>query len=130
MGGDGLTAGKTKIKYKSIDLGTVVSVELTDDLEGVVATAELDKEASRYLNEETIFWVVRPEIGAGGVTGLDEADMWQDYRRGIMYNWIYVCVVAGTLDASNETAFAWMAQMVARHSAASDDLNVFELMPG
>ena len=68
---NGLTAGKTKIKYKSIEVGTVIDVELTDDLEGVVATAELDREAAPFLNEETIFWAVRPEIGTTGVTGLD-----------------------------------------------------------
>ena len=68
---DGLAAGKTKIKYKAIDIGTVVDVELTEDLQGIVATAELDKEAAPYLNDETLFWAVRPEIGAGGITGLD-----------------------------------------------------------
>ena len=47
----------------------------------------------------------------------------------VMYNWIYVVSVAGGLDTSNDKAFAWMSQMVARQTAVSQDLNVFELMP-
>jgi hypothetical protein len=46
----------------------------------------------------------------------------------VLYNWIYVTVVAGTLDVSNPTAYAWMAQMVARQSAASDDLGCYDLL--
>ena len=52
----------------------------------------------------------------------------ESYRLSVLYNWIYVTVVAGTLDVSNPTAFAWMAQMVARQSAASDDLGCFDLL--
>ena len=69
--GEGLEAGKTKIKYKALEMGMVTDVELTDDLQGVVATATLDREAAPYLNEETVFWIVRPRIGASGISGLD-----------------------------------------------------------
>ena len=65
--------------------------------------------------------------GHGINVGLDEA--FEDYRRSVMYNWVYVVVVAGTLDTSNETAYNWMREMVRRQSAASADLGVFDLMP-
>ena len=68
-------------------------------------------------------------LEAGGVRGLSRDAMWQEYRRSVLYNWVYVSVVAGTLDTSNEKSYAWMAQMVARQAAASDDLEVFELLP-
>lgn len=68
-------------------------------------------------------------LEAGGVTGLDRGAVWQDYRQSILYNWVYVSVVAGTLDTSNEKSYAWMAQMVARHVAATEDLGAFELLP-
>jgi hypothetical protein len=45
-----------------------------------------------------------------------------------LYNWVYATVVAGTLDVSNPTAYAWMAQMIARQSAASDDLGAYDLL--
>ncbi len=64
-----------------------------------------------------------------GVAGYDAEQAWQDYECALLYNWVYVGVVAGTLDASNQRAFAWMSQMVARQSTASLDLDVFRLVP-
>lgn len=55
--------------------------------------------------------------------------VWTDYRWVTLYNWVYIAVVAGTLDVSNAAAFAWISESLARHSAASDDLDVFELLP-
>jgi len=68
---DGIEAGKTKIKLRSVEIGLVESAGLGDDLESVVVTARLDKEATPLLREDTQFWVVRPRIGAAGVSGLD-----------------------------------------------------------
>ncbi|MGH8693028.1 MAG: intermembrane transport protein PqiB [Burkholderiales bacterium] len=67
---EGLEAGKTKIKYKDVDIGVVTSVVLSKDLTRVIATAELVKQAEPYLVEDTKFWVVRARISGGGVTGL------------------------------------------------------------
>jgi paraquat-inducible protein B len=69
--GSGLEAGKTKVKYKSIEVGTVKSVDIIPDLSGVVVTAELGKTAEIHMTENTLFWVVRPLIGLGGISGLD-----------------------------------------------------------
>ena len=67
---DGLEAGKTKIKYKDVEMGLVTGVVLAPDTTHVLATAELVKEAKRYLVEDTRFWVVRARISGGTVTGL------------------------------------------------------------
>lgn len=69
--GGGLEVDKTKIKYKAIGIGTVRSVDLIPDLSGVVVTAELTKGSTEHLTENTKFWVVRPRIGLGGISGLD-----------------------------------------------------------
>ncbi|MDD9961558.1 MAG: DUF1679 domain-containing protein [Gammaproteobacteria bacterium] len=66
------------------------------------------------------------QLGVDGY-GLDEA--WQDYRHGQLYNWAYTTVVAGTLDAGNERAFAWMSQMIARQVAVTEDLGLLKLLP-
>ena len=66
----GIEAGKTKIKYKNVDIGEVRSVTLSDDDKQVIAKAELTKAATKYLVKDTRFWVVRPRVGAGGVSGL------------------------------------------------------------
>ncbi|SIN96032.1 PqiB family protein [Halodesulfovibrio marinisediminis] len=67
---EGLEAGKTKVKYKDVEIGKVESVELAEDFEHVQVTVSLVKRANTYLNEETRFWVVRPRLSGGSVTGL------------------------------------------------------------
>ena len=67
---EGLEAGKTKIKYKDVEIGLVKSVTLSPDRKGVVATAELSKQVDSFLVEDTRFFVVRPRVTAGGVSGL------------------------------------------------------------
>ena len=67
---EGLEAGKTKIKYKDVELGQVDSIELDDDLSQVIVKAELVKKAKNFLSENTRFWVVRARVAAGGVSGL------------------------------------------------------------
>lgn len=67
---EGLEAGKTKIKYKNVEIGQIRSIELSDDLSHVIVTAELVRDAKHYLTESTRFWVVRARIAAGEVSGL------------------------------------------------------------
>jgi len=67
---EGLEAGKTKVKYKEVEVGLVQSITLADDLSHVIVTAELVKGAKTYLTENTRFWVVRAVVSAGRVTGI------------------------------------------------------------
>ena len=66
----GLEAGKTKIKYKDVEIGVVESVELSHDLTSVICRARMVKGAEEYLREKSQFWVVEPRIAGGQVTGL------------------------------------------------------------
>ena len=68
--GEGLEAGKTKVKYKDVDVGLVKDVTIARDITHVIATVDLKKEVTPYLVEDTKFWVVRPRISGGGITGL------------------------------------------------------------
>ncbi len=68
--GEGIEAGKTKIKYKDVDIGVVRSVVLSKDHRGVIASAELAKDATSLLVDDTRFWVVRPRVSGGTVSGL------------------------------------------------------------
>ncbi len=70
------------------------------------------------------------QLAAHGVRNYDFDTAWQHYRLAQLYNWAYVAVVSGTLDAGNARGFAWMSKMVARHSAMTLDLDVFALLPG
>ena len=67
---EGLEAGKTKIKYKDVELGKVGSIALSDDLTQVIVKAELVKQAVNFLSQNTRFWVVRARVAAGGISGL------------------------------------------------------------
>ncbi|MDH3281118.1 MAG: MlaD family protein [Gammaproteobacteria bacterium] len=66
----GMEAGKTKVKYKDVDVGQVVDITIGKDLSHVVITAELDKGTEPFLTDKTLFWVVRARVSAGQVTGL------------------------------------------------------------
>lgn len=67
----GLEAGKTPVRYKDVTVGSVTSIELSSDGSHVVATVALVKNAENLTHENTRFWVVRPRIGAGGISGVD-----------------------------------------------------------
>lgn len=67
---EGLEAGKTKIKYKDVEVGQVTEIALTDDLSRVSVKAQFVKGADAYLTENTRFWVVRARVAAYGVSGL------------------------------------------------------------
>jgi paraquat-inducible protein B len=67
---EGLEAGKTKIKYKDVEVGKVESIDVSEDLSHVIVTAELLKGAEPYLTEKTRFWVVRARLAAGEVSAL------------------------------------------------------------
>jgi len=69
--GEGIEAGKTKIKYKDVQIGLVRAITIAKDRSHVVVTAELSKEAEGLLVEDTRFWVVRARISGGSVSGLD-----------------------------------------------------------
>ncbi|HYS64713.1 MAG TPA: MlaD family protein [Paraburkholderia sp.] len=68
--GEGLEAGKTKLKFKNVDIGVVKSVTLSSNRRNVIATAELSKDATNLLVDDTRFWVVRPRISGGTVSGI------------------------------------------------------------
>ncbi len=67
---EGLEAGKTRIKYKDVDIGEVTRIQVSPDRKSVLVTASLVKEADDYLARDSRFWVVRPRIAGGSVSGL------------------------------------------------------------
>lgn len=69
--GTGLEAGKTRIKYKALDVGVVKTVRFGPDLSRVIVSAQMNKEVEPHLGEHSRFWVVRPRLGFGGVSGLE-----------------------------------------------------------
>ena len=68
---EGLQPGQSQLKFKDIVLGTVQSTELTPDHSRVVVKIKTTKQAEPLLTDKTIFWVVKPRLFAGNVSGLD-----------------------------------------------------------
>lgn len=68
--GEGIEAGKTRIKYRDVDIGEVTRVRLAPDLKGVLVKARMSRDASALLVDDTRFWVVRARITGSEVSGL------------------------------------------------------------
>jgi paraquat-inducible protein B len=69
--GEGLQAGQSQLKYKDIVFGTVKSLALSPDQTHVVVTVATTHQAERLLTEGTIFWVVKPRLFAGNISGIE-----------------------------------------------------------
>lgn len=67
---EGIVGNKTPVLCRSVNVGTVTSVGLTENLKGVLVTMQMTAEATRLLTKDTQIWVVRPRYGASGISGL------------------------------------------------------------
>ncbi len=67
----GLTAGQSQLKYRNVVMGTVKSITIPPDLSKVLVEIETTKEAEPLLTDKTIFWVVKPQLFAGNISGLE-----------------------------------------------------------
>ncbi|MGZ4969915.1 MAG: MlaD family protein, partial [Methylobacter sp.] len=67
---EGLEVDKTKIKYLNVEVGKVTAITISDDLKTILITAQMNSNAANYLNKNTSFWVERPQVGLGGISGL------------------------------------------------------------
>jgi paraquat-inducible protein B len=71
LSGEGVQVGKTLVKYRDVTVGSVSAVALSADHQTVLVSADLSKDAASLLKADTQFWIVRPRIGVGSVSGLD-----------------------------------------------------------
>jgi paraquat-inducible protein B len=85
---DGIEPGKTLIRYKNVNVGSVTRVSFTKD-GGVLVSAALTHDATQFLREDSQFWVVRPRVSAGGVSGLST-----------LFSGAYISFTAGRSDQS------------------------------
>lgn len=67
---EGIEPGKTKVKFKAVDIGEVKKVQLAEDRTHVMVTIDLVKEADRFAVADSRFWVVRPRLAGTRVSGL------------------------------------------------------------
>ncbi|WP_417522889.1 intermembrane transport protein PqiB [Marinovum sp.] len=67
----GIAAEKTELRYRDVTVGLVEDVRFAPDLSNVITSVRIDRELAPYLDENAEFWVVRPEISAQGISGLN-----------------------------------------------------------
>ena len=68
---EGLQAGQSQVKFKDMPMGSVESFDLTPERKKVVMHVRMISKAEPLLTEGAQFWVVKPGLFAGDVTGLN-----------------------------------------------------------
>jgi paraquat-inducible protein B len=104
---EGLEAGKTKVKYKDVDIGLVQTITLSKDRSHVLANVQLSKEAESFTAADTRFWVVRPRVAASGVSGL-----------GTLLSGAYIGADAGTAKDKKDEFTGLEVQPIVRLDAS------------
>jgi paraquat-inducible protein B len=69
--GNEIEANQTTLQYRGVHVGDVLSVQLTRDAQHVEVQARLDRSAESLARDGSVFWIVRPEMGASGLHGLE-----------------------------------------------------------
>ena len=69
---EGLVAGQSVVKFKNVPIGKVTKIYISKDTEGVIVRVRMNSKAARpYMTEKARFWIVKPEVGFSGISGLD-----------------------------------------------------------
>jgi paraquat-inducible protein B len=88
---ESLEAGKTKVKYKDVEIGQVTEIAFDQDFSRVRVKVLLDKAAGGLVSANTRFWVVRARVSMAAVSGL-----------GTVFSGAYI-----TLDPGKPGVAAW-----------------------
>ena len=97
--GDGLTAAQTRVRHKAVELGQVQNVRLTDDMQGVIVTLRMRREAAPYLTNNARFWVVRARLSSGSISGIET-----------LVSGSYIEMDPGARDGKEQTEFVGLEQ--------------------
>jgi paraquat-inducible protein B len=89
--------GKTTIKSRSVDVGVVESATLTDDLTHVEIKARLNSGMEKLMHSDSVFWVVKPQVGREGISGL-----------GTLLSGAYIELQPGTKGTHQDSINCWI----------------------
>ena len=89
---ESLEAGKTKVKYKDVEIGLVTEIAFDRDFSRVRVKVQMEKEAGRLLSANTRFWVVRARVTMAAVSGL-----------GTVFSGAYITLDPGATGAAAHT---------------------------
>lgn len=66
----GLEPGQSLLKYREVTVGKVETVGFSRDLKSVEVGIRVEKDVAPFVDSEAKFWIVRPQIGFNGISGL------------------------------------------------------------
>lgn len=67
---EGIEVGKTRVRYKSVEIGVVEAVRFAEGFGSVLLTVQFNPGTEHFLRRNTRFWVVKPQLSVRGVSGL------------------------------------------------------------
>jgi paraquat-inducible protein B len=67
---EGLQTSQSQLKFRDITLGAVKRLDLAPDHAHVIVTIATTRQAEPLLTDQTVFWVVKPRLFAGNISGL------------------------------------------------------------
>ncbi len=69
---ESLIAGQSVVKFRNIPAGKVTKIYADEESDGVVVVVRMNNKQSKpYLTEHAKFWIIKPEVGVSGISGLD-----------------------------------------------------------
>jgi paraquat-inducible protein B len=67
----GLRPGQTPVLYRGVQVGELTGVSLGEEGRNVVARIRMQRTTATLARDGAQFWIVRPQVGWGSVTGLN-----------------------------------------------------------
>ena len=67
---EGLQQQNSMVKFRGINIGQVESLKLTDHGQCVAVRVKLEHFATDLVRQGSIFWIVRPQLKLGAISGL------------------------------------------------------------
>jgi paraquat-inducible protein B len=68
--GGGVRPAQTAVRYRGVQIGEVTEVALSEDHRHVEVDVRLQRSAASIARAGALFWIVRPEVGIGNISGL------------------------------------------------------------
>ncbi|NNM31012.1 MAG: intermembrane transport protein PqiB [Akkermansiaceae bacterium] len=67
---EGIAPGKTEVRCRSVKVGQVESVRLSESIGSVIVDLRINPKSAELVRENSRFWVVRPRVTGAGISGL------------------------------------------------------------
>ena len=89
----GVLPDETELRFRNVPVGVVEGVSFNADLSQVQVEVRIDSKVAPFVDDESTFWIVRPEVTTSGVTGLETVlsgvyieGTWDSQPGGLAYS--------------------------------------------